>query len=141
MMSTDREGKKMDSARLSRGSAMVLRILRNTPGLHTAKEIHDLLRKDFDIDAPGLTTVYRSLETLLKLQLVQGVSLEGEKSYESIAPGEHHHHLICMSCHESIHLDECFVDDMRSRIEGRHGFEVRRHVLELFGLCPDCQKQ
>jgi len=140
-MHPENGSKKQESARLSRGCAMVLWYLKNSKGLHSAREIHDVLRQDFDHDAPGLTTVYRSLETLLKLELVQAIALgQGEKSYEFIEPGEHHHHLICTSCSESIHLDQCFVDDMSSRIEGHHGFKVRTHVLELFGLCPACQK-
>lgn len=132
--------KTQQAARLSRGCAMVLRYLQNTHGLHTARELYDLLKKEFGDDSPGLTTVYRSLETLLELGLVQELALgQAERSYEYVEPGEHHHHLICTSCNQSIHLEQCFVDDIRSRIEGVHGFHVRKHVLELFGLCSNCQ--
>ncbi len=76
------------------------------------------------------------------MQLVQEIAVgKAEKSYEYVEPGEHHHHLICVSCNSSIHLDQCFVDDMRTRIENRHNFKIRAHVLEILGLCEACEKQ
>jgi Fur family transcriptional regulator, ferric uptake regulator len=129
------------SARLSRGCSLVLTYLRNNRGLFSARELYDVLRLELDELAPGLTTVYRSIETLLKLELVQAVSLgQGEKSFEYVEPGRHHHHLICTSCSNSIHLDSCFVEDICSKIEKHHDFTVRAHVLELFGVCLECQR-
>ena len=126
--------------RMTRGCNMVLRYLKNARGLHSAHEIYGSLRDEFDTEAPGLTTVYRSLETLLKLELVQGVELgQGEKSFEYVEPGEHHHHLICTSCQASVHLDDCFVQSISNKIQDHHGFEVRAHIMELFGLCQTCK--
>lgn len=125
--------------RMSRGSTIVLHYLRTNQGLHTAKEIWDMLRRDQH--SQGLTTVYRALDTLTQMQLVQEIAVgNAEKSYEYVEPGKHHHHLICVSCKNSIHLDQCFVDDMRGRIENRHNFKIRTHVLEILGLCAACEK-
>jgi Fur family ferric uptake transcriptional regulator len=125
--------------RLNRGCTLVLHCLRSSKGLHTAREIWAMLKQDDQ--APGLTTVYRALDTLLQMQLVQEIAFgQGEKSYEYVEPGMHHHHLICIACHESVHLDQCLVDDMRGRIEDRHNFTIRAHVLEILGLCQACQK-
>jgi Fur family ferric uptake transcriptional regulator len=129
-----------NAIRLNRGCSLVLRTLKECNGLCTAREIHAKLRADFDDVAPGLTTVYRALETLLKLELVQAVDLgAGEKSYEFVEPGEHHHHLVCTACNASVHLDQCLVETMSNKILERHGFTVRSHILDFFGLCPTCQ--
>lgn len=131
------KGKPM---RMTRGCNMVLRYLKNARGLHSAHEIYGCLRNEFDSDAPGLTTVYRSLETLLKFELIQAIELgQGEKSFEFVEPGEHHHHVICTSCNASVHMDDCFVESMSKKIQDHHGFEVRAHIMELFGLCPTCK--
>lgn len=68
-----------------------------------------------DTKCPGLTTVYRSLESLVSQGLlVQEVVLgDGERRYEMVHPGEHHHHLVCEKCRKSVHLDECLVEQMR----------------------------
>ncbi len=124
--------------RLTKGARKVLLALEQVKTLATAQDIHSLMRGE-DSEAPGLTTVYRSLELLVTEGLVQAVELgDGEKRYELIKPGEHHHHLICSHCKESIHLDECLVDDLDSMIKSKYGFEVNSHILEIFGTCKRC---
>jgi len=127
------------NARLTKGSKRVLNILKKETSLATAQDIHLRLRSE-DEKAPGLTTVYRALDSLLELGLVQSVELgDGERRFELVAPGEHHHHLVCQRCHESIHLDQCLVEELESAIRAKYGFEVRAHILEMFGVCKRCK--
>ena len=127
--------------RLTKGARKVLHALEQIKTLAAAQDIHSIMRTE-DHDAPGLTTVYRSLELLVANGLVQAVELgDGEKRYELIEPGEHHHHLICSNCKESIHLDHCLVDDLDSMIKSKYGFEVTTHILEIFGTCKRCSKK
>lgn len=127
------------NARLTKGSQKVLQILEKTDCLATAQDIHSQLRTE-DEKGPGLTTVYRALESLVALGLVQSVDLgDGEKRFELVAPGEHHHHLVCEKCRDSIHLDQCLVEDLESAIKSKYGFEVRAHILEMFGVCRRCK--
>ena len=126
------------NARLTKGSQKVLQILEKTTALATAQDIHLQLRQEDD-EAPGLTTVYRALESLVSQGLVQSVDLgDGEKRFELVVPGEHHHHLICQRCHSSIHLDQCLIKDLESAIRSKYSFEVRGHILEIFGICKRC---
>ncbi|MEI9966601.1 MAG: Fur family transcriptional regulator [Candidatus Moraniibacteriota bacterium] len=89
---------------------------------------------------PNKTTVYRELETLQKLGVIQPVSL-GERAvfYERLAQ-EHHHHLVCLGCErvEDVHLDEQAIRREERRL-GRQGFLVSRHALEFFGWCIQCR--
>ena len=53
--------------------------------LSSAQEVHLWLKQDVPHDAPGLTTIYRAIETLLKLNLIQCVDFgDGEKRYERV---------------------------------------------------------
>jgi Fur family ferric uptake transcriptional regulator len=127
------------NARLTKGSQKVLEALEKITSLATAQDIHLKLRNE-DADAPGLTTIYRALESLVALGVVQAVDLgDGEKRFELVAPGEHHHHLICQSCRESVHLDQCLVENLESAIRSKYGFQVRGHILEIFGICKRCK--
>jgi len=124
--------------RLTKGAKKVLEALAAVHTLATAQDIHSKMRTENE-EAPGLTTVYRSLETLVSEGLVQAVELgEGEKRYELIKPGEHHHHLICSVCKESVHLDQCLIKDLDSMIKSKYGFQVSSHILEIFGTCKRC---
>ena len=124
--------------RLNKGTHRVLQALQEMQRLSSAQEICFWLKEHNPDDAPALTTVYRAIESLQKLDLVQSVDIAGERRYEAIEPGEHHHHLICTSCRSSIHLDQCFVETLEQTVEKHHGFQVRSHVLEIFGLCEKC---
>jgi Fur family ferric uptake transcriptional regulator len=128
--------------RLTKGAKKVLEVLERTSDLSSAQDIHGLLRTEGLDEAPGLTTVYRSLESLVSLGLAQAVDLgDGERRYELVKPGEHHHHLVCERCRSSVHLDSCLVEDLETAIQQKYSFKVRGHVLEMFGICRDCQKK
>ncbi len=126
---------------LTKGAKKVLQAMAGIHSLSTAQDIHSLMRSE-EGEAPGLTTVYRSLETLVSQGLVQAVELgDGEKRYELIKPGEHHHHLICSVCKESVHLDQCLLKDLDTMIKSKYGFQVTSHILEIFGTCKLCSEK
>lgn len=123
---------------LSRNCLVVLEALGNSQRLVSAQDIFTWLRQH-EHKGPGLTTIYRALDLLISLQMVQAVELgDGECRYEIVEPGEHHHHLICEKCRSNVHLEQCYVDELEAAIEERHGFKIKSHVLEIFGLCKEC---
>lgn len=139
MSTSHTSGSRHPAVRLTKGCQKVLKVLEQADDLTTAQDIHGRLRTDSEAP-PGLTTVYRSLESLVGLGLVQAVDLgDGERRYEMVKPGEHHHHLVCEQCSRSVHLDQCLVEDLEEAVRKTYGFEIRSHVLELFGLCKSCQ--
>lgn len=126
-------------AKLTKGCQKVLEVLKEQHQLASAQDIFGLMRGD-DASAPGLTTVYRSLESLVSQGLVQAVDLgDGERRYEMVKPGEHHHHLVCDSCKASVHLDSCLIEELEGGIRSKYGFQVKGHILEIFGMCKSCQ--
>jgi Fur family transcriptional regulator, ferric uptake regulator len=124
--------------KLTKGCRKVLSVLEETNALSSAQDIYGHLRGS-QSKAPGLTTVYRSLESLVGQGLVQSVDLgDGERRYEAVEPGEHHHHLVCLHCHQHIHLDSCLVHDIEDAVRENYLFEIESHVLEIFGTCAQC---
>jgi Fur family ferric uptake transcriptional regulator len=127
----------MSAVSISKSCKKILTVLKEDQ-LHSAQEIHALMR-NMHPRAPGLSTVYRSLELLVNAGLLQAVDLgDGERRYELVKPGEHHHHLFCESCGISIHLDECIIAKFEDTIRDDYGFRVKGHVLEIFGRCKNC---
>lgn len=132
---------KIDQRRssLTKGAQKVLELLEQSHELTSAQDIYGKLRTEESTKAPGLTTVYRSLESLVSLGLVQAVDLgDGERRYEVVEPGEHHHHLVCRSCSRSTHLDSCLIEDIEKAISDKYEFAIESHVFEVFGLCREC---
>jgi Fur family transcriptional regulator, ferric uptake regulator len=89
----------------------------------------------------GRATVFRSLEVLAGLGVVERLDLpSGDHAYVGCEPA-HHHHVVCSSCGRSVAVE---IDDRRLaavvRDIGRStGFTVESHRIELFGVCPACQ--
>jgi len=83
-------------------------------------------------------TVYRILDIFVDKNLVQRIEFqEGKFRYE--ISGRKHHHLICENCGKIKDVNDCPVVDLEASIAKKHKFVIKRHALEFFGLCEDCQ--
>lgn len=123
---------------LTKGAQKVLELLEQSHQLSSAQDIYGKLRTE-ESKPPGLTTVYRSLESLVQMGLVQAVDLgDGERRYEVVEPGEHHHHLVCKECGGSTHMDSCLVEEIEDKIKTKYRFEIDSHIFEVFGTCDSC---
>jgi Fur family ferric uptake transcriptional regulator len=89
----------------------------------------------------GLATVYRTLDILVELGAIRRVHLDD--GCEGFAPASraHGHHLVCTICSAAIEFEDCDLSALLKRIEGRTGFKVEQHWLELVGRCPACRNQ
>ncbi len=87
----------------------------------------------------GLVTVYRTLGLLTELELAQRVHLEGGCHGYALAEVGHGHHLVCQRCHRVVAFSGCDIDGLVEKLETETGFRVEDHVLELVGVCPQCQ--
>jgi Fur family ferric uptake transcriptional regulator len=88
----------------------------------------------------GRATIFRSLELLTELGLVERVDLpSGEHAYVRCAP-THHHHVICSSCGRTEVVPHDGVERFAREAEARTGFRIDDHRLELWGRCPGCTR-
>jgi Fur family ferric uptake transcriptional regulator len=84
-------------------------------------------------------TVYRTMETLVELNLVRSIYLnDPTQRFMSAAGG--HHHLICTNCDAVLEFDHCTVDQLSRDLAEKFNFQVRNHLLEFQGLCENCQQ-
>jgi len=88
----------------------------------------------------GLVTVYRTLDLLSNLNLVCRVyAPDGYRGYMMRRPTEHHHHLVCSRCNKVIDFTGCTLADLEHKLTKETGFNIREHLLEFYGLCPECR--
>lgn len=105
----------------------------------SAQEIFDQLRGDGR--RVGIASVYRVLDLLVSLGLVQRLDLGGGISrYEPALPGgEHHHHLVCVDCGEVRPFEDPRLERALEATATRSDYTVDDHDVVLRGRCPDCR--
>ena len=108
-----------------------------------ADESCALTAADIDRRLPmvGRASVYRALEQLEGLGLIQRLDLGGDAAgYERVGPGgEHHHHLLCRVCGRLIPFHDEELERAIGSVGRESGFQVTSHEVTLQGTCAGCQ--
>lgn len=122
--------------------SVVIVLLENEKDHLSAEEIYFLVKKK----SPeiGLATVYRTLEILTDLNIVNKVSFDdGLARYDLRKEGaEHfHHHLLCLECGNIEEIEEDLLGDVEQIVESRYHFQVKDHRLTFHGICTTCQSK
>ncbi|WSX90876.1 transcriptional repressor [Streptomyces sp. NBC_00890] len=123
--------------RSTRQRAAVAAALDEVDEFRSAQELHDVLKHRGD--SVGLTTVYRTLQSLADAGEVDVLrTTEGESVYRRCSTGEHHHHLVCRMCGKAVEVEGPVVEQWAETIAAQHGFVNVAHTVEVFGTCADC---
>lgn len=103
----------------------------------TPVEVYDVARRDFP--GLGLVSVYRTLEKLEELGLVQRVhQTKGCQAF--IRAGDGHQHLmICTHCGKAVLFEGDQLDHLFTTVSKKTGFQIENHWLQVFGLCNTCR--
>ena len=105
----------------------------------TAQEIFDNLRERGR--SVGIASVYRVLDILLELDLVQRIDVgHGAARFEPAYPsGEHHHHLLCTDCGDVVAFEDAGLERAITRLPQRLDAVIEGHDVVLHGLCASCK--
>jgi Fur family ferric uptake transcriptional regulator len=104
----------------------------------SAVEMEDLLRSS---DRPvGRASIYRILDELERLDLVQRVQVgQTMARYEPVRGHEsHHHHLVCDSCGQVTPFTDPDLERAIQRLSRRVPMRVQEHEIVLHGACREC---
>lgn len=128
----------MTEPRMTKQRAAVLAVLDGADEFRSAQDWHEKLKRKGD--APGLATVYRSLQALAESGDVDSVITDsGETLYRRCErPGTHHHHLRCRECGAAQDIDGPAVEAWAAEVGAAHGYSHIDHTIELTGVCRDC---
>ena len=126
--------------RLSEPRKRILELLEKAEVALSPQQIHqELQQKAYEL---GLVSVYRTLELLTRLELVSVVYDPQLNPGYRLSTTGHHHHIVCQECHKALEFSGSDdINELVQRVEAETSFQVRDHLLQLFGLCPDCQQQ
>ena len=100
------------------------------------------LEIDRRIDSVGRASVYRTLDRLEQLQLIQRVEVGGDAAgYERVDPAAHHHHLVCQECGRLSPFTSERLEEAIEAVARHSNFAVVSHDVVLRGTCPACSQR
>ena len=127
-------------------------------GLRYTKQREDIIRRiletkgHFEIEEIVLdfrkqnlgvsrSTIYRTLNILKELGIVNEVIKYKNKTLYEVALKEHHDHLVCEKCGKIIEFHSKDLEEIQDKICREYGFEPTFHRLEIYGICRECREK
>jgi Fur family transcriptional regulator, ferric uptake regulator len=119
------------------GRRQVVEVLDQEGCALTALEI------DKRLPGVGRATVYRALEQLEGLGLIQRVDVKGDSAgFERVDPsGHHHHHIVCRQCGRVVAFEDDRLEQAIRALGERPDFKVSSHEVTLRGECASCGRK
>jgi Fur family ferric uptake transcriptional regulator len=124
------------AVRSTKQRAAIAALLENVEGFRSAQELHDALRRRGDVI--GLTTVYRTLQSMAATGAVDTLRTDTGESVYRRCSAHHHHHLVCRECGTTIEVEGGAAEKWAADVADEHGFTDVTHTMEIFGVCGGC---
>ncbi len=136
-----RELLKNNGLKVTSQRVAILEALESRPDTHlTAEEIFEYVKASHP--EIGLATVYRTIQVLSELNLIDKLNLDDGYTRYEIGKDEsehHHHHLICTKCGVVLKFEDDLLENLEQRIKETMDFEIVNHEVKLFGCCSNCK--
>lgn len=136
---------KSHGLKVTNQRVLLLEALSKHKGEHlTPEEIYEIVKEEHP--EIGLATVYRTIQLLCQLGLVEKVVLvDGIVRYEMAERGRgrvhHHHHIICLDCGNVESFEDDLLENLESAIAKKTGFEIVNHEVKFYGYCNKCKEK
>ncbi len=121
---------------MTRSNPRVLRTLEHAGGFASAQEVYKMMQREGE--SIGLTTVYRSLQSLVSDKMVDVLRRDDGEAIYRLCGEAHHHHLVCKNCGETVEIEDGAIENWAKVMAEEHGFRDTGHIAEIFGTCSKC---
>lgn len=117
-------------------------IVRTALATHDHFTAEQLLERCRRVDPKvSRATVYRTLTVLEEAGFVEGLDTgDGGRRFEHVLGHEHHDHMVCLHCGAIVEFRDDELERRQAAAAKRHGFQIERHSLRIYGRCRDCQR-
>lgn len=134
------QNKLSDSGcRMTRPRRVILDIIAKSGRPLTPLEVHQ--QAQAGSPSIGLVTVYRTIDKLEELGLVERVHHTNQCQTVFRGSSGHKHLLTCAACGQSVYFDGLEMENEFQSIAEASGYQMTGHWLQLSGLCPNCRTQ
>ena len=129
---------KARGIRITPQRAIIFQIMEKLEGHITADDIYEEVQ--YVNPYVSLATVYRTLELLQGLNLVNQTNFGRGQTYFALKEHGSHHHLVCQECGRIEEFSDEVLACVRADLEKLYSFEAYTDHMSIFGLCRDCRK-
>jgi Fur family ferric uptake transcriptional regulator len=127
----------MAGTRFTSQRALILEIIRQGEGHLDADEIYRRARQKQP--RLSLSTVYRTVQALKKLGLIEELLFDESHHHYEAKPPTKHHHLVCLGCGRVIEF-EYPLSRIKRNVAGGEDFEIVDADIRMTGYCPRCRQ-
>jgi len=125
--------------RLTPQRVELIRLIAASEGHPSASRLYEQIKVQFP--TMSLATVYKTLDLLKELGEALEIRLRDDSHYDGRKPYPHPH-LICMKCQKIMDGElETAVNTIVQEVETNFGFQIVKHQLDFYGICPECQSK
>ena len=133
------EALRAQGMRISSARRLVLEALYAADAPISAEQIADGLSGR--LPRSDLASVYRNLETLEQVGLVRHSHFGHGPGLYMATGASQREYLVCNSCNAVRAVEPSEMDDLRTLIHDRFGYEARFSHFPILGLCADCARE
>jgi Fur family peroxide stress response transcriptional regulator len=113
----------------------ICRIALNSRAHPSAQQVYAEVKKIHP--TVSLATVYKTLEVLRDLKLVQEINLpKGQARFDSYM--NPHINLICLKCGDIKDLDDMTIGEITRKVEAATKFKPTGQRMDVYGICQKC---
>ncbi|GAX87134.1 Fur family transcriptional regulator, ferric uptake regulator [Lebetimonas natsushimae] len=134
-----REFLKKQGLNFTKQREIIFSTLYNNPNHLTAEDLYLVIKKQHPELNIGIATVYRTLAMLEENGLISFIQCSNGKKFE--ISKSHHDHLICTACGKIVEFHNNEIEKLQEKIAKENSFKLTNHIMQLYGLCEECQKK
>jgi len=138
MLSTSRKALNNAGMRATHQRALIMEIIRQGRGHLDADEIYRRARQKEP--RLSLSTVYRTLQILKKLNLVEELHFDEEHHHYEVKPSAEHHHLVCLGCGRVIEFRYPLSRYLKKNVPEVKDFDITETEVLMTGYCAQCRQ-
>lgn len=132
---------KDNNLKFTKQREVVLKTLYETDEHFTPEDLHLTLKKRYPELNIGIATVYRTLNLLEESRMATSLSFGVAGKKFELANKPHHDHMICKQCGHIIEFQNDKIEQLQLEVAKVHQFMITSHLMQLRGLCANCQLQ
>jgi len=117
---------------------LILDIIRQGEGHLDADEVYRRARSRQP--RISLSTVYRTLQKLKQMNLVEELHFDHTHHHYEIKPSREHHHMICEGCGRVIEFNYPLSSMITKGAPEARGFKISNIEVKITGLCSTCRR-
>jgi len=131
---------KQNSLKFTSQREIILKTLYKNQDHFTPENLYLLIKESYPDLNIGITTVYRTLNLLEENNFASSISFGVSGKKFELNNKSHHDHLICQNCGKIVEFHNEKIEQLQQEIANIHNFKLNDHLMQLYGICKECQK-